>query len=71
MSKMVQLSDDAYARLTAEKGEGESYSHVIVRLTGEKDPLRFVGRLKVREDFDEIMAAMRRADLRRRRRLGK
>ena len=65
-----QLSDDAYARLTAEKADRESYSDVVLRLTGEKDPLRFVGRLKVREDFDEVMAAMRRAEARGRRRLG-
>ncbi len=71
MAKTVQLSDDAYARLTAKKGERESYSDVILRLTGEKDPLRFVGRLRIREDFDEVMAAMRRAEVRGRKRLGK
>jgi len=31
--------------------------------------MQFVGRLKIREDFDEIMAAMRRAEVRSRRRL--
>jgi hypothetical protein len=31
--------------------------------------MRFVGRLKIREDFDEIMATMRRAEARNRRRL--
>ncbi len=67
MAKTVQLSDEAYARLTAEKGDLESYSDVVLRLTGEKDPMRFVGRLKIREDFDEIMATMRRAEARSRR----
>ena len=69
MAKTVQLSDTAYAHLTAEKGESESYSDVILRLTGQKEPMRFVGRLKVREDFDAIMAAMRRAEVSGRRRL--
>lgn len=71
MAKTVQLSDEAYAQLTTKKGERESYSDVILRLTGEKDPLRFVGRLRIREDFDDIMEAMRRAEVRGRRRLGK
>ncbi|MBI4417017.1 MAG: hypothetical protein HY557_08540 [Euryarchaeota archaeon] len=71
MAKTVQLSDEAYARLTSKKGERESYSDVILRMTGEKDPLRFVGRLRIREDFDEVMAAMRRAEVRGRKRLGK
>ncbi len=69
MAKTVQLSDKAYACLTAEKGDRESYSDVVLRLTGEKDPMRFVGRLKIRKDFDEIMATMRRAEARSRRRL--
>jgi predicted CopG family antitoxin len=69
MARVVQLSDEAYARLATQKGEGESYSDVVLRLSGKKDPLKFVGRLKVREDYDEIMAAMRRAETRSRRRL--
>ena len=70
MAKVVQLSDEAYAQLSAKKEKRESYSDVILRLTGEKDPLRFVGRLRIREDFDEIMAAMRRAEVRGHKRLG-
>ncbi|MGQ0796902.1 MAG: antitoxin VapB family protein [Methanobacteriota archaeon] len=69
MAKTVQLSDEAYARLTAEKGDRESYSDVVLRLTGEKDPMRFVGRLKIRKDFDDVMARMRTAEARSRRRL--
>ena len=69
VAKVIQLSDEAYTRLTAQKGGRESYSDVILRLTGKKDPMQFVGRLKIREDFDEIMAAMRRAEVRSRRRL--
>ena len=71
MAKMVRLSDDAYARLTAKKGERESYSDVVLRLTGEKNPMGFIGRLRIREDFDKIMEAMRRAEVRGRKRLRK
>ena len=71
MAKVVQFSDEAYARLTAEKGGKESYSDVVLRLMGAKDPLRFVGRLRIREDFDQIMAAMRRSETRARHRLRK
>ncbi|HEV8595949.1 MAG TPA: antitoxin VapB family protein [Thermoplasmata archaeon] len=71
MAKVVQLSDEAYARLTAKKEKRESYSDVVLRLMGEKDPMHFVGRLKIREDFDEIMAAMRRAEVRGRKRLSR
>lgn len=69
MARVVQISDEAYARLTSQKGDRESYSDVILRLMVKKDPMRFVGRLKVRADFDEIMAAMRRAEARTTRRL--
>ena len=69
MARVVQLSDDAYARLTAKKGERESYSDVVLRLTGERNPMGFIGRLRIRGDFDEIMDAMRRADVPGRRRL--
>jgi len=39
MTKQVQLSDDAYTRLAAEKRQGESFSDVVLRLT-RKAPLR-------------------------------
>jgi predicted CopG family antitoxin len=67
VAKTVQLSDEAYARLTAEKADRESYSDVVLRLTGDKGPMRFVGRLKIRADFDEVTATMRRAEARDRR----
>lgn len=34
MTKTVGLADDAYERLAALKGEGESFSDVVRRLTG-------------------------------------
>lgn len=37
MPKQVQLSDDAYATLTALKASGESFSDVVRRLAAKKD----------------------------------
>ena len=36
MTKVISLSDDAYRRLKKRKGSGESFSDVVVRLTGDK-----------------------------------
>jgi predicted CopG family antitoxin len=36
MTKVISLSEDAYRRLKRRKGEGESFSDVVVRLTGEE-----------------------------------
>ncbi|QQG39907.1 MAG: antitoxin VapB family protein [Candidatus Aenigmatarchaeota archaeon] len=46
MTKPVSLSDDAYRRLKERKGHGESFSDVVVRLTGgerKRSPLEFAG----------------------------
>lgn len=40
MTKMVQLSDEAYARLKAQKRKGESFSDVVVRITAQGASLR-------------------------------
>jgi len=37
MTQVVQLSDDAYRRLTNAKQPAESYSDVVLRLLGEGD----------------------------------
>ena len=47
VTKQVSLSNEAYAKLKAEKATGESFSDVVVRLLGQarmgkKDPMRFV-----------------------------
>jgi predicted CopG family antitoxin len=39
MTKMVQLSDEAYRRLKAQKGKGESFSDVVLRLTPQSSLL--------------------------------
>lgn len=35
MTKVISLSEDAYLRLKRRKGEGESFSDVVVRLTSD------------------------------------
>lgn len=37
MTKMVQLSDDAYHRLRSRKRSDESFSDVVRRLSGDQD----------------------------------
>ncbi len=36
MTKVISLSEDAYRRLKLRKGQGESFSDVVTRLTGDK-----------------------------------
>lgn len=39
-TKNISLTDDAYARLQAHKRSDESFSDVVLRLTGEQRSLR-------------------------------
>lgn len=39
-TKTISLTDDAYARLKAHKRSDESFSDVVLRLTGEQQSLR-------------------------------
>lgn len=43
MTKTIGLADDAYDRLAALKGEGESFSDVVRRLTGAPLLRKMVG----------------------------
>ncbi|HLE97839.1 MAG TPA: antitoxin VapB family protein [Candidatus Thermoplasmatota archaeon] len=44
MARQVQLADEAYARLSALKRDGESFSDVVLRLTRpRKDPRGLAG----------------------------
>jgi predicted CopG family antitoxin len=43
MTKPVQLSDEAYRRLRARKKTGESFSDVVIRLTGSGSLSRIQG----------------------------
>lgn len=54
MTQVVQLSDDAYRRLTNAKRPGESYSDTVLRLLGGGDLTDLQGL----RDADEIDAAL-------------
>jgi len=43
--KTLTVTEDAYRRLRAQKGEGESFSEVIVRLTARPPLASFAGAL--------------------------
>lgn len=47
--KLVSLTTDAYDRLKAKKGEGESFSNAVLRLTGKTNLSQFAGILTEKE----------------------
>lgn len=72
MTKTVSLSDDAYHRLKNLKGPGESFSEVVLRVTGEgqrRSPLQALGTWagdpeEARGIFDAVLEERARARLR-------
>lgn len=66
MSKSIRLSDEAYEQLSARKQEDESFSEVVLRLTGEQSLLELAGTLSD-EEADEVESAI---EERRKRRQG-
>ena len=56
MSKSIRLSEDAYERLEAHKGEDETFSDVVLRLAGERSLQELAGVLD-----DEAADAVRQA----------
>lgn len=42
-TKTISLSDEAYARLKRDKQKGESFSDVVLRLTGRQDLSKYAG----------------------------
>ena len=44
MTKVISLSDEAYARLKELKKGGESFSDVVIELSGKKSLADFAGR---------------------------
>lgn len=75
-SKTISLSDEAYAKLKAEKKSGESFSDVVKRLTGRKSLLEFAGTWRDAseekiEAVKEIMRKEREISERKRRQYAK
>jgi predicted CopG family antitoxin len=62
MTKVISLSEEAYKALKRLKGEGESFSDVVMRVTKTAEPrslLGFAGRWKgtdVELVFEKVMA---------------
>lgn len=63
MTQVVQLSDEAYRRLTNAKRPGESYSDVVLRLAGSGDLTDLEG-LRDPEAIREAEALVEAADRR-------
>jgi predicted CopG family antitoxin len=61
MTQMVQLSDDAYRRLTNAKRPGESYSDTVMRLLGGGN-LRDLQDLRSPSEIEEARENIREAD---------
>lgn len=57
MSKSIRLSEDAYERLAAHKGDDETFSEVVLRLAGERSLLELAGTLSD-EDADAVRDAV-------------
>ena len=63
VTKLIALSDDAYAVLARMKHGGESFSKLVMRLFGrkkKKDIMEFAGIWKDRKDFDEAFKEVAR-----------
>lgn len=63
MTQVVQLSDEAYRRLTNAKRPEESYSDAVLRLMGGRD-LRDLEGLREGEEIERFMERLREADRR-------
>lgn len=56
-TKTISLDEEAYERLKAHKGEGESFSEVVKRLAGERSWNEVVGILG-EEEADDLENAI-------------
>jgi len=57
MTKIISLSDEAYARLKAMKGDKKSFTRVVLELTRRDAPMplsAYAGIWKDRDDLQEI-----------------
>ena len=60
MTKVISLSDKAYSKLKGQKRQGESFSDVVLRLSGEnrgESILRFSGAWKG-DDIGQVFAVV-------------
>ncbi len=62
MTKAVQLSDEAYARLKTLKRDDESFSDVVLRIVGRGGSLRDLGDLRTREEAERAESWIREID---------
>lgn len=61
MTKMVQLSDEAYARLRGLKRKDESFSDVVLRLAPKGD-LRDLWGLRSKREIEEAKVWLAKVD---------
>ena len=61
MTKLVQLSEEAYARLRGMKRRDESFSDVVLRLVG-KDDLRWLIGRRSKTEIEEHRRLIRDVD---------
>lgn len=61
MTKVVQLSDEAYAHLRSLKRPGESFSDVVVRLTRSRSFQELRG-IVPKRDADAALRSIRQID---------
>lgn len=62
MTKMVQLSDAAYRKLSMAKRKGESFSDVVIRITGRRRSLRDLAELGTPDEAERHLAWIREID---------
>ena len=62
-TKTISLAEDAYERLKRHKREGESFSDVVRRLTGDVSLTEYYGRLDegTAEDLEAVIESRRAA----------
>jgi len=67
-TKTISITEEAYDRLLSEKERDESFTNIILKLTGRKDLLRYIRSLKPDENLansiEEAMTETRKHKLR-------
>jgi len=67
-TKTISITEEAYNRLVSEKERDESFTNIILKLTGKKDLLRYIRSLKPDEELansiEEAMTETRKQKLR-------